>query len=346
MMTYSEWVTQNPTLLQERTELDPATIEALTDWFGLRYLCDDDHFSVFFTREINMLQWQYDQMRRLESVQFDPMVSQYMERWANRTGDDTHNIQTNTEGTNKQETTGTNNGTSTSTPGVTETTETVSRPNTTTTTTGTSEGTTSGNSTTEGNTKEANGGTSETTGSTQSKTRNHALSGVLPDSSTYGTGTAAGEDGMPNVLNWTYASGQTGSVGSDDSTTGNKTTTSNEGSGESSTTVDSTATTNTESTSTTAVSGTDTTETTTTRSGSDSTVNQGTTSGTVDGQTTGKSTEQGSNSFSHTDKEISTGRGEAPQDMLDRARSYILKMNAFDWLRKQLDSCFLGVYNI
>lgn len=346
MMTYSEWVTQNPTLLQEKTELDPATIDALTDWFGLRYLCDDDHFSVFYTREINMLQWQYDQLLRLESVQFDPMVSQYMERWANRTGDDTHNVESNTEGTNKQNTTGTTSGTSTTTPGVTETTETVSRPNTTTTVTGTSEGTSEGNGSSESTTKDASGGTSDTSGSTQSKTRNHSLSGVLPDSSTYGTGTAAGEDGMPNALNWTYASGQNGSVGSDDSTTGSKTTTSNEASGESSTTTTDSTRTNTESTSTTEVSGTDTTEVTHSRTGKDSTENQSTNEGTVTGENTGKTTEQGTNTFSHTDKEISTGRGEAPQDMLDRARSYILKMNAFDWLRKQLDSCFLGVYNI
>lgn len=346
MMTYSEWVAQNPTLLQEKTELDHATIEALTDWFGLRYLCDDDHFSVFFTREINMLQWQYDQMRRLESVQFDPMVSQYMERWANRTGDDTHNVESNAEGTNKQNTTGTTSGTSTTTPGVTETTETVSRPNTTTTVTGTSAGTSEGNGSSESTTKDASGGTIDTTGSSQSNSRNHSLSGVLPDSSTYGPGTAAGEDGMPNELNWTYASGQNGSVGSDDSTTGSKTTTSNDASGESSTNTTDSTRTNTESTSTTEVSGTDTTEVTHSRTGKDSTENQSTNEGTVTGENTGKTTEQGTNTFSHTDKEISTGRGEAPQDMLDRARSYILNMNAFDWLRKQLDSCFLGVYNI
>ena len=351
MMTYSEWVTQNPTLLQEKTELDPATIEALTDWFGLRYLCDDDHFSVFYTREIRMLQWQYEQLLRLESVQFDPMVSQYMERWANRTGDDTHNIQTNTEGTNKQETSGTNSGTSTSTPGVRETVETVHTPNTTVVSTGSSDGTSSGSSTNESTSHETNNSKGINNQETTSSTDNKTLAGVLPDSATYGPSTDPNnpntdENGLPMKLNWTYASSQTGSHGIDSSSVVGNNESGSESNGNSTASVEDSTETHTDSESTVKTTGEDTTTVQTSKTGSDNVENQSTTSGTVDGQTTGKSTEQGTNTFSHTDKEISTGRGEAPQDMLDRARSYILKMNAFDWLRKQLDSCFLGVYNI
>lgn len=40
-------------------------------------------------------------------------------------------------------------------------------------------------------------------------------------------------------------------------------------------------------------------------------------------------------------KEVYTGREEAPQDMLERAKSYIITTNAYKWLIKQLDVCFM-----
>ena len=40
-------------------------------------------------------------------------------------------------------------------------------------------------------------------------------------------------------------------------------------------------------------------------------------------------------------KEVYTGREGAPQEMLDRARTYIMATNAKKWLIKQLDKCFM-----
>ena len=351
MMTYSEWVAKNPTLLQERTELDPATIEALTDWFGLRYLCDDDHFSVFYTREINMLQWQYDQMKRLESVQFDPMVSQYMERWSLNTGSDTHHVTSENEGTSSQESSGKTSNNSSSTPGVRETVETVHTPNTTVVSTGSSDGTSSGSSTNESTSHETNNSKGSNNQETTSSTDNKSLAGVLPDSATYGPSTDPNnpntdENGLPMKLNWTYASSQTGSHGIDSSSVVGNNESGSESNGNSTASVEDSTETHTDSESTVKTTGEDTTTVQTSKTGSDNVESQGTSQGTVDGKTSGTSSETGDNTFRHEDKYIHTGRGEAPQDMLDRARSYILKMNAFDWLRKQLDSCFLGVYNI
>lgn len=365
-MTYLEWLEKNPTVMAG-TGLDEATIGAIEDWFGFRYVCDNKKFTRFFTREIALHKWQYEQMVRLESVDFDPMVSNYVERWVNRTGSDTHKgdstdtVDTTVDTTNS----GTTNGTST--PGVTETrtsehklgtsqttadssTET---PNLTTTAIGSSDGTGS----------DTNDTTTDVTGSSDTTTTNKhtgsnntsdkQLQGVLPDSTTYGNG------GMPASLQWQYADSQSEGVhtGSDESTdngsvgvtNSGKTTVNGSGSttthSDSESTTKQTGTNTREGTTTVTNSGTNNDKETITRTGSDNTTQ--TVSGTGKSTTSGMNTRADSaeNTFEHTDKEIATGRSQAPQEMLDRARSYFLKMNAFDWFRKRLDICFLNVYN-
>ena len=396
MMTYLEWRTANPTVLTEKTELDEATIQLLSDWFDSRFLCDDDNFERFFVRQINLDYWQYNQLLRLQSVEFDPMVSQYLERWVNRTGTQDNTSKTTgktsdsgtgsstVEGTasstpgvtETSETTRTPNTTttSTSTPGVRESTETIHTPNTKVTSTGSSDGDSSGTSETSSQTTDAsiNSGTNST--EVTSSTNTKSLSGVLPDSSTYAPqidesqNPNVDQNGFPLALNWTYAANQSGSAGLDSSSTVNTTSANTNAQGTSSSNVTDNTTTHTESESTTTTSGTDTTTVATTRTGSDETTTTSTgtettvvetsrsgsdhstsnTTTTSEDQRSGTSETDvtGSSSFDHTDKEISTGRGEAPQDMLQRAKSYIMNMNAFEWLVKDLDKCFLGVYNI
>lgn len=394
MMTYLEWRTANPTVLTEKTELDEATIQLLSDWFDSRFLCDDDNFERFFVRQINLDYWQYNQLLRLQSVEFDPMVSQYLERWVNRTGTQDNTSKTSgktsdsgtgsstvqgttssTPGvTETSETTRTPNTTitSTSTPGVRESTETTHTPNTTVTSTGSSDGNSSGSSETTGSTTETSNNTGTNSQETTSSTNSRALSGVLPDSSTYaptgGDNPNTDITGFPNALNWTYASSQNGSVGKDSSSVTGTNATNVNSEGSSTSNVTDSTTTHTESESTTTTSGTDTTTVATTRTGSDETTTHSTGTETTVVETSRSGSDQstnnttttsedqrsgtsetdvtGSSSFDHTDKEISTGRGEAPQDMLQRAKSYIMNMNAFEWLVKDLDKCFLGVYNI
>lgn len=364
-MTYLEWLEQNPTVMPG-TGLDDATIGAIKDWFAYRYVCDNNKFTRFFTREIALHKWQYEQMVRLESVDFDPMVSNYVERWVNRTGSDTHTgDSTDTvDGTTRTKNNSTTDGTST--PGVTETRNSEQRlgtsqqtvdsstetPNLTTTAIGSADGTGS----------DTNGSTTDVTGSTSnSGTNTHSgsntsgdkqLTGILPDSTTYGST-------MPTALNWQYADNQNEAshTGSDNSTDTNssegsstgKTTVSGSGSStthsESESTTKQTGTNSREGTSTVTNSGTNTNNETITRTGSDKTNQTVTGSGEVTISNLNTRADKAENTFEHTDKEIATGRSQAPQEMLDRARSYFLHMNAFDWFRKRLDICFLNVYN-
>lgn len=351
MMIYSEWLEKNPTVLKEKTELDEATIELLFDFFQFRELVDDDKFEAFFVRSIKMLTWQYNEMLRLESVKIDPMVSNYLERYVLSTGTD-KNLVTNTN-KNSSKSTGSSNGTnsSTSTPGVTEETETITTPDTTVTTSGTASGTASGETsgTTSGTSTKEDTKTSKSIGSDTSS--NERLQGVLPDSGTYGPNsitepTNVDQYGFPNALNWTYSSGQgadrgfsTNQSSTDDKTT-SKDTTSETETGETS------SHTSSESESTVKTSGSNTINTTTTRRGSDKTTGENSSTDTSETTSNSEGSTNGNSEYKHEDKVIHTGRQEAPQDMLMRAKNWFSNMNSFKWLRDELDSCFLGVYDI
>lgn len=95
-------------------------------------------------------------------------------------------------------------------------------------------------------------------------------------------------------------------------------------------------------------SGKDTTQ----NSGDDETVKGGqdetqhTTIITRDGEdTTGV---EGSNDATHSDTthEIYTGRSGAPAEMLVKAREYIESTSAWEWFKRQLEPCFIGVYDV
>lgn len=366
-MTYLEWIEKNPNALAT-TGLDEATIGAIEDWFAFRYVCDNTKFERFFLREIKLHKWQYEQMLRLESVNFDPMVSNYVERWVSRTGSDKHEGNSKDIITNSGTSAHTGSNSSTSTPGVVETrrtehtqdtTSTTSEnntetPNLTTTNSGSASASGNDNSNSKTVTDGSESGTNNTTHDGTNTSDDRAMQGVLPDSSAYAT------SGFPANMNWTYADSQNqGKHTGEDSST-DKNTTSREtegtstttGSAESSTrstsenTTKQTGNTTREGSSTTKNTGTNTDVDTLTRSGSD------TSSGTINSKDENSSTstsernDTAQNLFEHTDKEIATGRSAPPQEMLEKARSYFLKMNAFDWFRKRLDICFLSVYNL
>lgn len=58
---------------------------------------------------------------------------------------------------------------------------------------------------------------------------------------------------------------------------------------------------------------------------------------TINGETTLNNTTE----YDLTHKEIYTGRDDTPQELLDNAREYIVRTNAFTWLVSQLDKCFM-----
>ena len=64
-------------------------------------------------------------------------------------------------------------------------------------------------------------------------------------------------------------------------------------------------------------------------------------------ETSGNSTEATSGTDTHTDRERHTGRtGILPQEALKKAKAYIEKSRAFDWLKDELEPCFISIYDI
>lgn len=51
----------------------------LKDYFYYREICDDERMDRYFTRTINIVRDKYKQMLRVESIDFDPLVSKYFE---------------------------------------------------------------------------------------------------------------------------------------------------------------------------------------------------------------------------------------------------------------------------
>lgn len=91
---------------------------------------------------------------------------------------------------------------------------------------------------------------------------------------------------------------------------------------------------------TTTHNGTDTRTDATTHSGTVSDSGTGTARQTTTGRDTTTTTGSDERKF------ISTGRHEAPADLLARAVAYIQGTDAWEWLRRQLEPCFMGVYEV
>lgn len=64
-------------------------------------------------------------------------------------------------------------------------------------------------------------------------------------------------------------------------------------------------------------------------------------------EVTGSTSESTSGTDTHTDRERHTGRtGILPQEALRKAKAYIQKSRAFDWLKDELEPCFISIYDI
>lgn len=290
MMTLKEWTeTNGTTTLFQGTEIDSATQSNLLDWYQFRNVCDDERFGVYFNRRLKAIGWQYNQYLRIESVKFDPMVSNYLERLINTAS--TANGKQTVSGTGKQISEGSSSSTSNNK------------------VTGT------GNSKTDASGSNINTQTTDNTetGTQSSETDQQQLNGITPDSSVYPAA------GFPANLQWQYASGQSESKGSSLGETSNKVngTVKNDGSN-------------------TSVSETDTNTLETSEGSSSGEVSQ-----TVNQENNSETSDQRQSDTEV--KERATGRSEAPQDMLERARNYITKTNAFMWLIDQLNITFFGV---
>ena len=68
------------------TQIDEATQTAIVNWFQFRKVSDNDKFVAYFQRLLKANEEQYINYMRIQTVQFDPLVTQYMERLLNRDG--------------------------------------------------------------------------------------------------------------------------------------------------------------------------------------------------------------------------------------------------------------------
>lgn len=293
----------------------PIIKNIIEDWFKYRYISDNERFGFYFNRKFRIIQKQYEDLFRNETIEIDPFVTNYLERELDYDG--TLNILRNIE--NDGTITNTTEGTSQRTPNIT--TETKGTGTITTTDTGTIEN--NGTSTTN---SEFNN-TSNTTNDESGSEHNKSLNGKLPMSSGYGTG------GFPSSLNWQNASEQNET----DETNTKKTTTNttNGGTSEDSNTTDSIQTLDTENLQTR-----DTT-TTTTSTGNEQTTQNSTSTN----KNNGTQKETGEHTNKNNTKERMTGRsGILPSEILTKYRNYIYNTNSTEWVLNELEVCFLPTF--
>lgn len=311
--------------------------EYIFDYFYYRRICTEDiqKFIRFMNRNLKFDEWQFLEYVRVQTTEFDPMVTQYIERWIRSSNAGkrlTDNMSTLGSTTNYSGTTE-NKGTQTST-GTNESTFNTSRNSTGSNNTETD----SVSSTTSSHTTDTTQNTAgNVTGHTEQETDTKTLNADLPQTSAYG------EEGMPPNLNFSYASSQSESLGTsvtdDTSDTTSKQDTVSSTDGEETTRNNGTSNTETSDKTT----GVDTTNGKTAEDLSRSEQGKNDYTSTTSGDNVAKTSEDSENK---TDvKDWSTGRSGSPQDLLNSARNYILKTNATRWMLDHLEICFLGIYD-
>lgn len=332
--TFNEYLTDNPNLYdgvdgyswsdaENRwvdTGVTNTTKALIQEWFGMRNVCDDTKFSTMFRRKMNICALRYAQLSRIELSAFDPLVADYMERQTIESSTRTASGSSNHTGSGTTEQDGTDS--STRTPNLTDAHTDTRTPNLTESV----EGETTGTSST------TQGGSDTTTESGSTNATHKEMSKQAPQSISYAGG---GVGGALPTMDWQYATAQ---GQSEDSSGDSKTSTVQHGATESGTT-----------------GGTN--EQTTTHTGTEQTVGQDTHTGTettahtnhTEGthSDTAQDTTSSSETGSGDRREISTGRGGlTPQEAFSKAVSYLRTSSAFEWLKGEMEECFLSVYDI
>lgn len=326
-MTFSEFIAtgyEYPEIITEDLQ------QTIFDWFQFRHICDDEKFGVFFTRLLEKDFEQYNQLLRIEPgiAQYDWLVSSYKElqredldsRTVTINGESTESgSDSNTETRNLEDETTYNtqvSGTSSRDNDATRTVqETIARDDTVTS-------------------SKTDITDTDTTDQLSSNSKNATRS--LPMSTA-----ALGVDqqtGDLASLDWSTASAQSETSGKENRT----------------------GTVDTEVTST----GTDTLDSDTTRSvteindGGYSDTEQTNKTGTDTTERTGTITNARTLSNSKTNESatssagtgrtrvVETGRNNQIALMLDNASKFIKKSSAWQWLADQLETVFIGVYDI
>ena len=389
-------------------EIDEATRDLISEWFGIRNVCDPDNFARFFRRKYNSCALRYAQLYRIELSSFDPLVADYIESESKGESSRTHtDNKTGNESGNSTITEGkTSSGNKTTTPSTVEETTGLRTPDLTeseqgvrtpalvkqSTETRTPELTETDTTTrtpqlteeTSGNRQSTNnktmGGADTVHGETDVESIAKSGDKIAPQSISY-EGQAANNGEGPGQYkrlpgyDWQYMSAQkqadTATHDETDSRTDyGQTETGSEGetSGQTVRKTGSEQTTGTKTTGGTErvvgrvdETGAENTTGSKRTTGREQTSERRTTTGQE--QQTDSKTESGNRSVSDTKtfgetnignesgndrrREIRTGRhGLTPQEAFSRASNYLKTSHAWEWLYKELDECFLSVYDI
>lgn len=298
---------------------------SINDWFDLREVCDDDNFTIFFKRTLNMCYNQYMELLRIQPgyAKYDWLVNQYHEIEHKATGNET--TLGTTKDSNNKTVTGTNKGSS-------KTTYNGSRINS-------KEGTET--------TNEDTGKTTETTGTNTDVTEYQDKADSKSTQTAYGksltksapmsisNGAEVGGDGLP-TLNWEYASGQQGNSDTTITAPALHNTNTVNGSNESKTTDKGDRT--------SVLSFGSRKDIESYEGRNDAREDSGETKTTESGSGTAETT--GVTDRTALDREQMTGRSGGTAELLAQASDYIKSTNAFVWLVGKLEPCFMGVYDI
>ena len=357
-MTYDQFLAKNPLFFNsvtgyawdnnkaswERTSLSTILTDALEQWYGNRHIADDDNFARFFARKLNMCSLRYARLERLELSEFDPLVSDYVERLNKHTGGTTQHDATTGSGTGHTDDIGTSD--STRTPEITTADNTVTHKGITDTTISTHDPDgyhVKGNTTFTAGTGSTTDVTTTPGVTTKDTTESKAVGKTGPMSASYAEAVA----GQVPALDWHALSNQAQDIASKTTThTGNDmshTYVSNKG--DDVTTTDTYYTGSDKTTDTTQHTGEDVVNNTVATTGKETTT--GKTTGTSNSTTSRSESHDGTTSDTYTDKDISSGRGGlTPQAALASAAAYIKDSATFVWLKQELDDCFLSVHDV
>ena len=309
------------------TGVSDVTKTLIEEWFGLRKVCDDDNFKRFFKRKMDIAALRYAQLSRIELSAFDPTVAYYMESetLAENSKTSAGKVDKNVSGTKS----GTTESNTVRTPDLTEV---IDRD-----TTGTHSKTDGGSDIREhdGSRNSAQGGTDVTTRNGSKENDDVKVQKNAPMSIEYAAATAGQ---IPN-LNWGSMTGQ----GQGKNTESNNETENVQHGLTENGSDESTDTTRYGKTENGTESGTD--DQTRKQTGNETTVVKGSSSGTT--SSTEGTESSGTESGSGKTHEIKTGRfSMTPQEAFSTAVAYLKTSSAFEWLKGELEECFLSVYDI
>lgn len=334
------WAWNEDTQSWQNTGITDDLKELISDEFQDRYVCDDDKFARLFRNRINNAALRYANLSRIELTTFDPLVADYMERraiTASTTAQSKSNensktsINSQKSDINFTETPGiTENITKTEKPGVSETVSETETPGVQ-----------------ETRKKDSTPGVTETKNTTSNPgITEHTESGTVgvgktaPMSVEY----AAAVAGNIPDLNWnTLSQQEQGKTKQDVTRSGSDNqveVSSKEGHDIESDVLSKSGSNEKQRVSTKA--GSDLMEEVRSKEGSDQRVE----SRQVDGNGTinDKGEESSNTAYDNDTKIIQTGRGGlTPQEALRTAVSYIKTSSAWEWMRNELNRCFMPV---